>query len=349
MTPDDDVSSPGRGRAATIVDVANRAGVAIGTVSRYLNGQSVRELNRTQIEQAIAELGYQHNALAAAMKRDQTNIIGFLLPSVGEYHANVLQFLSRKMRQHGKAVISYFHDADTRSIVEGLSFFVSHRVDCLVMDGIWGDLGPLRAIRDQQIPVVLYDNDIAGIPVDRVFVQNRNASYRAVSHLLDIGHTRVGVISGLHREYTGVEREAGYVAALTDRGIEIDPDLIVNGGWTEQGGHNAMRQLLALDQPPTAVFSCNYNMTVGALNLFKEIGLHVPQDLSLISFDDVPLFRLHETGITAVAQPVELIAETIAGLLLNRLNNRTSHAPPSTILLDCDIILRGSTRKRAAA
>lgn len=335
----------GRRRQPTIVDVANSAGVAIGTVSRYINGQPVRSANRRQIEEAINRLGYQRNALAAAMKSDVTNMVGFLLPALSEFHGALLQHVSRKMRSHGRAVLSYFHDVDSRSVAEGLEFFAAQRVDCLVIDGIESEAERIRAVVDKHIPVVIYDNDVPGLVVDRVYSNNRDASRRAVNYLLDIGHSRIGIVTGNRRDYTARERLAGYLDAFAGRGMAVDEDLVVDGKWTEQGGHQAMRQLLALDAPPTAVFSCNYNMTVGSLALFRETGLRLPDDLSLISFDDVPLFRLHETGITAVAQPTELMADTIVDLLLTRLDKRTSHAPFSTLLLDCDIILRGSTRR----
>ena len=334
-----------RKRASTIVDVATEAGVAIGTVSRYLNGYPIRRGNRAQIEEAITRLGYRRNAVAAAMKTDLTNIVGLMVPGLSEFHSAILEHLSRKMRKIGRAVLSYCHDADPRSIKDGLDFFAAHRVDSLVMDGE-EDLGDrIRSLLDHGTPVVFYDNDVRGLPVDGVFVENRAASYRAVTHLLDIGHRRVAVLAGAQHNYTGRERLAGYTQALGERGISVEPDFVIDAEWREDGGHTGMRRLLALQTPPTAVYSCNYNMTVGALALLKEYGLKVPDDLSIISFDDVPLFKLHDVGITAVAQPIERIAETITGMLLTRLNNRTSQAPHATIQLDCDIILRGSTRR----
>ena len=345
MSQSDDSNDDPRKRPSTIIDVANSAGVAIGTVSRYLNGFPVRSGNRDQIERAIEQLGYRRNALAAAMKTDLTNVVGLMVPRLSDFHALLLEQLSRKMRGIGRAILSYAHDADARSIQDGLDFFAAHRVDCLVMDG-QQDVGDrIRQLLEHGTPVVFYDNDVRGLPVDRVFVENRAASYRAVSHLLDIGHTRVACVTGSQGDFTGRERLAGYQEALVDRGIEINPDYVIDGRWVEDGGHTAMRQWLALELPPTAVYSSNYNMTVGVLALLKEYRLKVPEDVSLISFDDVPLFKLHDVGITAIAQPVERIAETISGMLLNRLNNHTSRAPHTTITLDCDIILRGSTRR----
>ena len=249
------------------------------------------------------------------------------------------------MRRAGRAVLSYCHNVDGDSIADALDFFAAHRVDCLVMDGQVDVDDGIRNLVANGTPVIFYDNNVDGLPVDRVLVENTAASQRAVSHLLDIGHTRIAVLTGELKNFAGRERLEGYVRALKGRGVEIVPEYIVNADWSEARGYSAMLQLLSLEKPPTAVFSCNYNMTVGALALLKEHGLRVPDDLSIISFDDVPLFRLHETGITAVAQPVDKIAETITSLMSSRLSERSTSQAPHTITLGCEIILRGSTRR----
>lgn len=344
MSEGDDTDN-GKRRQATIVEVADRAGVAIGTVSRYLNGHPVRRGNRDQIEQAITALGYRRNAIAAAMKADLTNTVGFMVPSLSEFHSAVLEHLASSMRKVGKALLTYCHDADPQAIASALDFFVAHRVDCLIMDG--------RKDLDEQVldliasgtPVIFYDNGWPGLPVDRVVVENRAASFRAVTHLLDIGHTRIGVLTGNVADWTGGERFEGYRQALLSRGIAINPDYIVDTHWNETEAYSGLLRLLSLDEPPTALFCSNYNMGVGALRLLREHGLKVPDDISLVSFDDVPLFQLHEAGITAVAQPVAKIADSITSILASRLSERGFSHEPHTITLNCDIILRGSTRR----
>ena len=333
-------------RRTTIVEVAERAGVAIGTVSRFLNGQPVRNSNRVQIEEAIVALGYRRNALAAAMKTDLTNTVGFMLPSMSEFHSPLLESLSRLMRQQGRALLTYCHTADEASVLEGMDFFEAHRVDCLVMNGQAGNEQRIRELVSRGLPVIFYDNDTQGLPIDRVIVDNRAASFRAVRHLLDIGHTRIAVLTGDTQVYTGRERFEGYRQAMIGVGLEIDPHYVLDVHWSEDEAYSGMLKLLALPQPPTAIFCCNYNMAIGVLRMLKDHELRVPDDLSLVSFDDVPLFRLHEAGITAVSQPIHKIAEAINGIINARLADRTVNQALHRIILECDIILRGSTRRQ---
>ena len=335
-------------RQPTIVEVADRAGVAIGTVSRYLNGQPVRASNRSQISEAIRALGYRRNALAAAMKTELSNTVGFMVPNISEFHAGVLEHLSRETRRQGRALLTYCHNDDPESVIDLLDFLDSHRVDALVMDGRTDAAERIQEFIEGGTPVIFYDNDADGPPADRVFVEHRAASFRAVCHLLDIGHTQVAVLTGDTQVFAGRERYEGYRQAMLSHGIEINSDYVLDSHWNENEAYSGMLQLLTLPTPPTAVFCCNYNMAVGALRRIKEHGLKIPDDISLVSFDDVPLFRLHEAGITAIAQPVAKIASTIASILTTRLSDRTGAHAPHTITLDCDIILRGSTRPPSA-
>ena len=212
------------------------------------------------------------------------------------------------------------------------------------MDGRPEAADQVREFVRSGTPVIFYDNDSQGPPADRVLVENRAASYRAVCHLLDIGHTRIAVLAGDARNWAGRERLEGYRQAMHDRGVTVEPHYILDTHWSEEEAYGGVLKLLTLSNPPTALFCSNYNMTVGALRMIKEQGLRIPEDISLVSFDDVPLFRLHESGITAVAQPIGKIAETIASIMSSRLTERGAAHAPHTIVLDCDIILRGSTR-----
>lgn len=333
------------GRQPTVVDVAEAAGVAVGTVSRFINGHAIRTANRDRIERAIADLGYHRNAVASAMKTDISHMVGLMVPALSEFHAGLLEQLSRRIRRTGRAVVSYSHDTDPRSMIEGLEFFASHRVDALIMDGTGVPREKLVQLANSGLNLVFYDNDIEGIPADRVFVENRKASARAVEHLIELGHERIATITGDLQTSAGALRYAGYCDALSAHGIALDPELAVEANWGESQGYTAARALFSLPRPPTAIFSANYNMTIGLLIWMREHDLRTPRDVSLISFDDVPAFTIHEAGITAVDQPLGKIADAITTLLAARFARPTMMGR-HTVMIDCDIILRGSTRRR---
>lgn len=333
-----------RARPATIIDVARAAGVAVGTVSRYLNDQPIRGGNRARIAQVIDELGYRRNSAAASMKTNTTHIVGMLVPAVSEFHAALLDQLTRRMRQTGRAVLCFCHDTEPAAIVEGLEFFASHRVDAVVMDGNEELLQRLAPYIDQGMLVIIYDNDLPGVSADRVFVENRRASKRLVDHLLDLGHERVAIIHGNLRDSVARERLDGYRDALKAHGIAEHPELLTDGRWNEHRGYNCMGELMALPNPPTAVFGANYNMSIGALRWLREHDVSIPDDISLVSFDDVPAFSVHRPSITAVGQPVDRIAEAIVSILTERLSEGGALGK-RTMRIDAEITLRGSTRR----
>lgn len=329
-------------RPATIVDVAKQAGVSIGTVSRHLNGLGVRPDNKAPIEEAIVALGYRRNAAAASIKSNRSHIVGFMAPSLGEVHGAILEQLTRRMRSRGRAVLSFCHEFQPHLIREALDFFTTHRVDTLIVNGesaIGREIGPYM---EKGLVVALYDNDIAGLEADRVFVDNRRASAKLADHLIDLGHDRIGIIHGRLNNSVGQERLTGFLDACRARGVVIATGSQADGYWEEEGGYAAMAGLMGSGDAPTAVFSCNYAMTIGALTWAQEAGVSLPKDVSLVSFDDVPAFRLHRPGITAVRQPIEAIADAIASAVDQRLASPSSSFRQRRI--DCDVTLRGSVR-----
>ena len=345
--PDDD--SNNRRRPSTIIDVANEAGVAIGTVSRYLNGLPVRHGNRDLIEAAIQRLGYRRNAVAAAMKSDLTNTVGFMVPALSEFHAAMLEQLSRRMRTAGRALLTYCHNDDPASIVEALDFFAAHRVDCLVMDGNEEASEGVRELVSSGTPVIFYDNDVPGLPVDRVLVENRageRSGGRPPPRHRPHAHRRARRRPAqLHRPRAARGLRSGHARARRRdparirRRSRLDREPGLCGDAAAAVARRSAHRHLRLQLQHGG----------RRAGLLKEHGYRVPDDISVASFDDVPLFRLHEAGITAVAQPIEKIAETITSLMVSRLSEEGAWHAPHTIMLGCDIILRGSTRRPAAA
>ena len=332
-----------RRRHATIADVAESAGVAVGTVSRYLNGLPIRNANRHPIEDAIRELGFRRSAVALSMKTQRTGLIGLMIPGFSEFHAALQESLSRRLRQQGRALICYSHDRDPSSIARGYEFFQDHRVDAVVVDGDEGGRTVLQRRIEDGLVAVLYDHDLPGLEADRVFMENVKSSKRLVDHLVELGHRRIATLHGLLENTGGAERLEGYRQSLRDHNVPFDANYVVPGYWLEEGGYSGIRDLMSLPEPPTAVFGANYNMTIGALRWLREHDYAVPEDISIVSFDDVPAFSIHSAGITAVLQPTERFAEAIAQLLEERLGTDGPNKR-RTLRIGGSITLRGSAR-----
>lgn len=328
-------------RSATIVEVARAANVSIGTVSRYINGLPVRKPEL--IQAAIEELGYFRNALAGSIRSQATKTVGILVPNFDEYHARILARMSDHLRNAGYSALTVnFANADS-SLSESVDFLVSHRVDGLIVGNLPTSNDSLARVRQTGMAMVFYNARPENWAVDTIEVENWVVAARAIEHLVDIGHERIGIITGKLGQKPAEERLQGYLNALETAGLPIDPDLQQAGNWTRREGYEAAERLMALGNLPTAIFSSNYQMTIGVLQLLRERNIRIPDDISLISFDDVDLFALLEPGITVIAQPLAEIARETTRQLLERLASPQKLAPV-TIRLDCNIVLRGSTR-----
>lgn len=332
-----------RRRPATIIEVAKHAGVSVGTVSRFLNGYQIRPLKRTRVEDAIKLLRYNRNAVAKAMRTERTNLVALLVPGYDEFFAGMLTHLTRGLASAGQVLLTHQHDGDPRTLALALEFFQAHRVNAIVAPGVEDVAPQVEALIHQGIPVVFYNNDVPGLAVDRVFSDNAEASRRAVSYLIDLGHRRIGMLSGDLRETTGQERLKGYQRALEDAGLPRDPRYVCGDSWRRQDADHAIRRLMELEAPPTAVFTANYELAFAVLDYLKERNLTPGEDLSLVSFDDVEVFRQLPLGVTAVAQPAAEIGEQISNIVLGHLR-ATGPTAPQTKILSCRIVLRNTSR-----
>ncbi|EEA93305.1 putative transcriptional regulator [Pseudovibrio sp. JE062] len=328
-------------QAATIVDVAERAGVAVGTVSRFINGREVRKTNEMRIREAIKELGYQTNTFAQAMKTDVTKTVAVVMDGFDEFHTQVLSNAITQFFDHGYQVTTYHLKNEPGELDNLMSIMTARKFDGVVMSGTFNNTISLDQLRSLQKPIVLFNDEATGIDIDRVLVNNREASKRAVQHMIEMGHERIAIIKASDLQSSSRGRYQGFCDAMEEAGLQVRDEYICEGSWRLSDGYFALQQLMALDEPPTALFSVNYEMTMGVLEAMKEQGLQVAKDLSLVSYDDPYFFRLLTPSITAIAQPHDLIASRLVEMMLTRLNNGISSSSRK-MTVSCDVILRDS-------
>ncbi|MGW3811067.1 LacI family DNA-binding transcriptional regulator [Micromonospora sp. NPDC005113] len=325
-----------------MTEVARTARVSVSTVSHVVNGtRLVAPETRERVHRAMRLLGYQHRPIARSLSAGSNRTIGLALTAASNpYWSELIEGIDREATRAGLNLLMVDTRDDARHEASVVANLLAHHVEGLVMAPAhgWQDL-TLPVLRDRPIPYVLVDR-IEELQVDQVGVENESSSAAVVSHLLSLGHTRIGMVAGGPGLSTSAERRSGFHLAHERCGVAVDPQLVIDGESTSAGGRRAMLALLDLDRPPTAVFTANNNMTIGALGALRAAGVRVPEDLALVAFDDFPWTELFSPGLTTVAQPSAAIGARAVQLLLRRMADED--APTQTVRLPAEIMHRES-------
>jgi len=324
----------GKPRAPTITDVAEAAGVSIATVSAFINGTAnVSPELAQRIEVAIGKIGYQRNAIARSLKMGATHTIGLTVADIrNPFFTDVVARIQQVLNKAGYAVMLCSSDEDTARQDEQIKLLLDRMVDGLIIAPAGEDEVMRRLVTSTRKPVVLIDRVCEGLDIDAVIIDNMKAVADATAYLLGLGHRRIGYLSGPPGTSTGRERLAGYRNALAAASVAYEPALVREGNFREADGYRAAMQLLAMPERPTALFSANNLMVIGAMRAIRDMGLSCPADISVASMDDFPWADMFSPRLTTVAQPVEAIGEHAANLLLDRLQGRAGPEPRRLVL-----------------
>ena len=329
----------------TIRDVAEHAGVSITTVSHILNDtRHVSDELRERVEKAMLELDYTPNALARGLRQKQTRTLGIIVPdSANPYFAEVARGVEDACFAQGYSVILCNSDSDPEKESMYINVLAEKQVDgiCLVAASTETIEKHLDAAPSLQIPMVLIDREYPKTIVDTVVVENTDGAVKAVEHLLSLGHRRIGCITGMPDLLNSQKRNDGYRQAIQDAGLAVDESLVIEGDFRYEGGYEATKKLLALANPPTAVFACNDLMAIGAISAVVSEGLSVPEDISIVGFDDIHLAVFANPSLTTVVQPKHEMGVTAAEILLKRLKD--SNLKPNRYQLKTYLLVRDST------
>ena len=308
--------------AATMKDIARQTGLGLATISSYFNGGNVREKNRIKIEAAIEELHYEVNEVARGLKTNATRTIGVVIPELNNtFCAEIITGMEDVLRSHGYATIVCDCRTDRKLEQEAVEFLIRRRVDGIINMPVDEEGKHLRKFQKTGKPIVLIDRRIQGISCDSVLVDNRKAAEDAVQCFIKNGHRNIGIIGGPEGIFTAQERLSGYSKALKEAGIPIRGSLIFHGDYTIQGGVRGLEELVRSNPDMTAVFVTNYEMTMGAMIGVNELGIKIPEQLSMIGFDNLQFARACNPKLTIVSQPTDGIAREVARIMLEHLEN----------------------------
>lgn len=330
---------------ATMKDIARETGLGLATISKYFNGGQVRLYNRKLIEDAVKKLDYVPNEFARSLKTRQSRTVGVVIPELGNaFITSIITAMEDILRKHDYAVIVCDCRSDTRREKEAVDFLIHKRVDGLINMATDMTGAHLQSALKEKVPVVLIDRLIRSLrgKVSAVVVDNAEAADQGTRFLLEQGHRQIGLVLGDEGLYTTKHRLQGYLDALEDFELPRRDELIRYGNYTMDGGYAAVKQLLALEEKPTALFVTNFEMTLGAMLALNEMGVRVPEDLSVIGFDKLDMFGAILSDLTLVKQPQNVIGEQAARLILSMMSEQD--VPAQIVTLSTQLHEGRSTR-----
>lgn len=330
----------GREAPTTIRDVASELGMSVATVSRALSQpELLRPETRERVLSVVAKLGYRPNVLARSLRRGQTHAIVLVVPKLSPFFLEIYAGAEEAAQTAGLAVLLGNSDGKPEREEAYFDQVISGRADGIILlTGVVPEgyaqgkcaLPPMVTVLER-----LRDNDVPVVRID-----HRSASAEVTKHLIDLGHHRIAHIAGTPNAASSAHRISGYKDALASAGLPFDPALVVEGNFSMQSGADAMERLLELESPPTGVFAGNDEMAFGAVKTARSRGLSVPEDLSMVGFDDQTTAAFYNPPLTTIHTPCRELGRRSTQELIEQIAGREV---TSEILLPTKLIVRDST------
>lgn len=326
----------------TIYDVAKKAGVSTATVSKIINNTgSISEKTKLKVQKTMDELQYQPSMIASALKSKSTHTIGLLLPDFSNpIFAEYAKYIEERGQELGFSVIMCNTDSDPDKELRYISLLKQKQVDGIIVAARFKNIKLLRGLIKEKFPLALIAQDLPALPIDTVTVDDYLGGYQVTEYLLSLGHRSIGVIAEGDR--SSKERIRGYQQALIDAGLKTDEGLVrVCDQPTRECARLSAGTLLDLERRPSAIFGCNDLLAVGVMQAAHERGLTIPNDLSVIGFDNTELSEVVVPSLTTVQQPLRDIGHHVVDLLTQKIEgkSKTTHR----VVLLPDIVIRQST------
>lgn len=327
MSPAERQEAPKRGplnRRSTLADVAERAGVSISTASRALNGRGeMASETRLAVLESAAELKFRPSVLARSLRTSQTFTIGFVAPDVSApFYAAALRGSQAVLERAGYRVMLMNTERNVATEVDALHTLLNHHVDGLLIATTGLAPEDFADVVGNAVPSVFFDGILEGVGTGSVSIQNSDGMHILVDHLVGHGHRRIALLAGSQAETSGIERLGAFKAGLAAHGLDLPQRYVRQCDWTMESGHRETLKLLARSPKPTAVVAASDDLALGCIQACRELGVSIPSDLALVSFDDPYFGAMLEPPLTALAARYREIGELAASLLVSALTDK---------------------------
>lgn len=326
--------------------IAQKVGVSVPTVSRVLMGKAdqYRISKKTQelIRQVAEEINYKPNKLASSLRLKKTNTIGLLIPDISNpYFASVARTIENSARKFGYSLILCDSEENTELEIQSIELLESRMVDGFILCPVGQESAHLERLQTSSLPVVFVDRYFSNLKIPYVVSDNYNGAVDATNYLIEQGHTNIVCIQGLINTSPNIDRVRGFTDAIKSHNIQFNESMIVGDNFGESNGYIETKLLLKRPQPPTAIFAIGNLISLGALRALAEEKIKVPENISLISFDDQPYLSLLATPLTTIAQQNKEMGRIAAKFLIEEIQSykRSNNAG---IMLPTKLVIRNS-------
>ncbi len=334
---------------STIKDVSSKAGVSTATVSRVLNGNyPVSKEAYEKVMDAIEAVGYRPNAIAKSLKMNKTFMIGLVVPDISNpYFMEIARGVENIISPLGYTLTFCSSDEDPEKEIRLLKALNEKRVDYVILASSLKDEKPLKDLMKQGLKIIMVDTFLPNLNVDFVVEDNEKASYQLMDYALKLGHRKVGIVNGILDISTARERYEGFKRALKDHKIELKENYIVNGGYYRDIAYPSVKAMLEKNQDdlPTLLYATNNQMTEGAMIAIKELGLSIPEDISIVSFGEIVLSELVEPKLTVILQNSRTIGEKAGEILIKRMDDPDYQEACGVSVIPSEFVVRESVKK----
>ena len=329
---------------STILDVAQKAKVSIATVSRVVNNSShkVNSTTRKKVLRAVRDLDYRPNALAKGLLMKKTMTIGIIIPDISNpYYAEIVRGIQDRADRYGYAIILLNTDRNQDRIIKHIYFLREKSADGIIFSGgmIHSEkvLSSLKELRERVVVIGRHKVDFSAVLID-----NMGGATKATEHLIGLDHKRIGFIGGPDESTSAKDRLSGYKNSLIQSDYSVDKNLIRKGDFTPRSGYLLAKELIQKGRP-TAIFAANDQMAFGSIRAAKEFGLRVPDDLSVVGFDNIPFSSYFDPSLTTVEISMYHIGAAAMEMLVNLISEKNSE---KLRWFDTKLLIRDSTSKR---
>lgn len=336
-------------KKVSLTDIANALGVSRTLVSMVLNGQGdahgISKQTQDKVVAKAKELNYRPNPIARGLRTGKSNIIGLIVTDISNnFYAQIARRIEDKASQSGFHLMFCSSDENAEREEELIQMLRSHQVDGLILATTFAEPGILKELIKEKFPLVLIDRYIHDFEASYVVVDNYKGSLDAVTHLIQNGHKNIGLLT-ISPSYLSTirEREQGYRAALREHKIAVVPENIFEISFDSifQDVGKALEKMLHAPKPITAIYAINNSIAKACLEHFSIMGIQVPKDIALLSFDDIDVFKFCNPSVTAIAQPIQEIGDQAVDLLLDMMKNE-NHFEHQQIILPTQLVIRKS-------